>query len=182
MPDYAQTGPYFTDLYFPDYYWPLAPPYVPPPATSGAVSRSCAKVEISPDGINWTDISGETQSVTPGEQTRITTEYYIFTSDLPVIGTGRREPMESMFVIIYTETDAEAYEQARAIFEALNCGDEIYVRYSPAGGNADDEMLTSDEGAIVSFTYPTVGAASTGPIMAGFTVKHPGFTTTIVAS
>jgi hypothetical protein len=150
--------------------------------TTGAVTQSCASVDIGTDGTNWTDISGETQSVTPGEQTLMTGEAYTFSGDLPIVKGGKREPMESVFAIVYTETDAEAYEQARAIFEASDCGNIIYVRYSPAGGNADDEILTSGEGTIVSFTYPPVDAASAGPIMAGFTVKHPGFTTTIVAS
>ena len=109
-------------------------------------------------------------------------EGYTFDGDMPIIKGGKREPMESTVVIIYTETDAEAYEQARAIFEASDCGNTICFRYSPAGGDAGEEMLTSGEGTIVSFTYPPVDAASAGPIIGGFTIKHPGFTTTIVAS
>lgn len=150
--------------------------------TTGAVAQSCAKVEISSDCENYTDISGETQSVTPGDQTLMSGEGYTFSGDTPIIKGGKREPMESVFSIVYTETDAEAYERARAIFEASDCGNTICIRYSPAGGNPDDEQLTSGEGTIVSFTYPPADAASAGPIMGGFTVRHGGFTTTIVAS
>lgn len=150
--------------------------------TTGAVAQACGQVEISTDGVAWTDISGETQSFTPGEQTAMSGEAYTLSGDTPIIKGGKREPMENEFVIVYTETDAEAYEQARAIFESSDCGNVAYVRYSPKGGNADDEQLTSGEGAIISFTYPPLDASTGGPIIAGFTIKHNGFTTTIVSS
>jgi len=150
--------------------------------TTNAVTQSCAKVEISSNGSDWTDISGNTQSITPGEQTLMSGEAYTFDGDTPIIKGGKREPMESEVVIIYTEADAEAYEQARVIFEASNCGNVIYLRYSPAGGDAGEEQLTSTEGTIVSFTYPPASASEAGPIIGGFTVKHGGFTTTIVSS
>jgi hypothetical protein len=90
--------------------------------------------------------------------------------------------MESEFVIIYSETDAEGYEQARAIFESSDCGNVAYVRYSPQGGDANEEQLTSGEGTIISFTYPPLDASAGGPIVCGFTIKHNGFTTAIVGS
>jgi hypothetical protein len=150
--------------------------------TTGAVAQSCGQVEISSDNATWIDISGQTQSMTPGAQTLMSGEAYTLDGDTPIVKGGKREPMESEFVIIYTETDAEAYEQARAIFESSDCGNVIYVRYSPGGGDADDEQLTSGEGTIVSFTYPPVSASEAGPILGGFVVKHNGFTTTIVSS
>lgn len=150
--------------------------------TTGAVAQACGQVEISSDGLSWTDISGNTQSITPGDQTSMSGEAYTLSGDLPIIKGGKREPMESEVVIVYTETDAEAYEQARAVFEASDCGNVFYLRYSPRGGNADDERLTSGEGTLISFTYPPLDASTGGPIMAGFTVKHPGFTTTIISS
>jgi hypothetical protein len=90
--------------------------------------------------------------------------------------------MESEFVIIYSETDAEGYEQARAIFESSDCGNVAYVRFSPQGGDANEEQLTSGEGTIISFTYPPLDASAGGPIVCGFTIKHNGFTTAIVGS
>lgn len=150
--------------------------------TTNAVAMSCGQVEISSDGVSYTDISGETQSMTPGAQTLMSGEAYTLDGDTPIVRGGKREPMESEFVIVYTEADAEAYEQARAIFEASDCGNVIYIRYSPQGGAANQEQLSSGQGTIISFTYPPVNAGEAGPILAGFTVKHNGFTTTIVAS
>ncbi len=150
--------------------------------TTAAVAQACGQVEIGTDGTNWTDISGVTQSLVPGAQSLISAEAYTLDGDTAIVKGGKREPMESEFVIVYTETDAEGYEQARAIFESSDCGNVIYVRYSPGGGSADDEQLTSGEGTIVSFTYPPVDASQGGPILGGFTVKHNGFSTAIVAS
>lgn len=150
--------------------------------TTGAVAQACGQVEISSDAITWIDISGVTQSFTPGEQTVMSGEAYTLDGDTPIIKGGKREPMENEFVIVYSETDAEGYEQARAIFESSNCGNIAYVRYSPGGGDAGDEQLTSGEGTIISFTYPPLDASSGGPIIAGFTIKHNGFTTAIVSS
>jgi hypothetical protein len=150
--------------------------------TTNAVAQACGQVEIGTDGASWTDISGVTQSFTPGAQTLISSEAYTLDGDTAIVKGGKREPMESEFVIIYSETDAEGYEQARAIFESSDCGNVAYVRYSPQGGDANEEQLTSGEGTIISFTYPPLDASAGGPIVCGFTIKHNGFTTAIVGS
>lgn len=150
--------------------------------TTAAVATACAKVWISTDGVAFTDVSGATQSITGGAQTRITGEAYTFDGPGAIVKAGKREPMESEVVIIYSETDAEVYQQVRLIFEATGCGSAFYLRYSPRGGAADDEQLTSGAGVLTSFTYPDVDASAGGPILGGFTVKHGGFATTIIAS
>ena len=113
--------------------------------TTDQVSMGCGQLEISTDNSNWTDISGTSQSIEGTEATRMTGEAYTFDGDMALIGGGKREPMELTCNIVYTETDAEGYEQARAIFESSDCGNSVCVRYSPGGGNADDEILTSGE-------------------------------------
>lgn len=150
--------------------------------TTAAVATACAAVWVSNDGVTFTNISGATQSITGGAQSRITGEAYTFDGETAIVKAGKREPMESEVVIIYTETDAEVYQQVRARFEAAGCNSPLYLRYSPRGGVADDEQLTSGAGVLTSFTYPDVDASAGGPILGGFTVRHPGFTTTIIAS
>jgi hypothetical protein len=154
------------------------------PQTTGGVALACGQLEISLDGAcaSYTDISGESQSVEGTEQTRISGEAYTFDGDTAIIRGGKREPMELVFVIVYTETDDEAYEIIRESFETAGCGVNVCVRWSPRGGNAGDERITSGTGILVSFTYPTMDATAGGPILAGFTVKVPGTSTTIVAS
>jgi hypothetical protein len=150
--------------------------------TTGAVANSCAKVEISLNNSTWTDISGVAMSVGGTEQTRIKGEAYTFDGGKAIVKSGKREPMELEFSIIYSETDAEAYQQVRLTFESAACAPNFYVRWSPRGGNADDEQITSDVGVLTSFTYPPVDAKEGGPIIAGFKVYVPGVTTTIITS
>lgn len=150
--------------------------------TTAAVANACAKVWVSNDGVTFTDISGTAQSIQDTEQTRMSGEAYTFDGEGPIVKRGKKEPMETKVVIVYTETDAEAYQQIRARFEESGCNVAFYLRYSPRGGNADDEQLTSGEGILTAFTYPPLDASSAAPILAGFTIKHPGFTTTIIAS
>jgi len=150
--------------------------------TTNAVAMACGKLEISINNADWTDISGESQSVEGTEQTRISGEGYTFDGDTAIIKGGKREPLELTIVIVYTEEDSEAYEVAREIFETEGCGTDFYVRYSPRGGNAGDEQITTGTGSLISFTYPPMDATAGGPILAGFTVKAPSMITTIVAS
>ncbi len=150
--------------------------------TTNSVAMACGKLEVSTDNSNWTDISGDAQSVEGTEQTRISGEGYTFDGDKAIVKGGKREPMELVFVLMYTEEDSEAYETVREIFEAAGCGSDFYVRWSPRGGDAGHEQITSDTGILISFTYPPMDATAGGPILAGFTLKTPGVTTTIVAS
>lgn len=152
--------------------------------TTNSVAMACGLLEISLDGecAVYTDISGESQSVEGTEQTRISGEGYTFSGDTAIIKGGKREPMELVFVIMYTEEDAEAYEIVRESFESAGCGVTTCVRWSPRGGNAGDEIITTGSGVLTSFTYPPMDATAGGPILAGFTVKVPSVATTIVAS
>lgn len=150
--------------------------------TTDAVAMSCSKLEFAPDCVTYLDISGESQSVAGTEQTRISGEAYTFTGDTAIIKGGKREPMELEVAIVYTETDAQAYEQIRASFEATGCPSNVCIRYSPAGGNAGDEQLTTKSGTLISFTYPPIDASTAGPILTGFTIKVPGIDTAIVSS
>lgn len=150
--------------------------------TTNQVSQGCGKLEISTNNTDWTDISGSAQGITGTDQTRISGEVYTLTGDTAIIGGGKREPMELQCQIVYTETDADVYQQARIIFETAGCDTAFYVRWSPGGGDAGDEQLTSGEGRIISFTYPMLDASAGGPIMAGFTCKVPGVTTTVISS
>jgi hypothetical protein len=150
--------------------------------TTGAVANACAKVWISTDNITYTDISGVAQSVADTEQTRISGEAYTFTGEGAIVKSGKKEPLELTFTIVYSETDAEAYQVVRQLFETATCSPNFYVRWSPRGGAADDEQITSGAGVITAFTYPPADATQGGPIITGFKVKVGDLTTTIIAS
>lgn len=151
--------------------------------TTNSVPLACGQLELSTNSCAaWTDISGETQSVGGAEQSRMSGEAYTLDGDTAIVGGGKREPMELVVTIVYTETDTEAYELARTAFEATGCGGDVCLRWSPRGGSAGHEQLTSAEGVLVNFVYPPMDAATGGLIMAGFTVKVPSVSTAIIAS
>jgi hypothetical protein len=152
--------------------------------TTGSVSQSCGLIEISFNGTDWVDISGETNLLEQPEQARMVGEARTMAGELPIVKGGKKEAMDLVVKIIYTETDAEAYQQVRAEFEEAGCGGgTMYLRYSPAGGTADKERLTtSSAGILTSFLYPNLSAEEAGPIMAGFTLRIGGLTTTVISS
>jgi len=151
------------------------------PQTTGAYSNACSQVEISTDGVIFTDISGSTQSVTGTEQSKMSGEAYTFDGRGPIVKGGKFEPVELAFSIVYTEILTEAYEIARAVFEQEGCEVEVYVRWSPSGGVVGGSLLTAF-GPIVNFTYPAIDASTANPIMAGFTVKAGQIVTSTKAS
>lgn len=151
--------------------------------TTAAVPQSCGIIEISTDNSNWTNISGETNTLEPPTQTRMVGEVRTLAGEGPIVKGGKKEAMDVVVKITYTETDAEAYQQIRSIFEATGCGaGAMYLRYSPRGGSADHERLTSDQGTLTEWIYPGLNAEEAGPIMTGFTLRIGGFTTTVISS
>lgn len=152
------------------------------PQTTNQVPFACGQLEVGTDGVNWTDISGEAQSLSSPEATRIVGEAYTLEGDSALVAAGKRQPIEVSAVIIYTEVDAEAYQVIRNIFEAGVCGGSFYLRWSPKGGSAGDERLTTGEGVLTSFTYPPMDATSGAPIVTGFTVRFGTVTTAVIAS
>ena len=144
------------------------------PQTTDAIPRSCAMVQIASDCVTWTDISGSTQSMSDATQERMIGVAYTLDGDTAIGGAGKREPMVLKFTIVYTENDVEAYDLARAIFEAEGCEHQMCVRWSPGGGDAGDYMITTADGSIlIGFEYPPVDAATAGPIMTTFTIWAP---------
>ncbi|UCC74289.1 MAG: hypothetical protein JSV86_06960 [Gemmatimonadota bacterium] len=147
------------------------------------VPMACGKLEISTDSCStWTDISGEAQSVSGTEQTRMSGEAYTLTGDTALVAGGKKEPMELVFAIVYTEDDDDAYELVREHFETTGCGGDFCARWSPRGGEAGHERITTGEGILVNFTYPPMDASAGGPIMGGFTLKVGSVSTAIIAS
>jgi hypothetical protein len=151
--------------------------------TTGQIPLACGKLEISTNScVTWSDISGEAQSLGGAEQTRMSGEAYTLTGDTALIAGGKREPMELVFTIVYTEADTQAYQLARTAFEATGCGGGFCARWSPGGGDAGDEQITTGSGVLVSFTYPDMDASAGGPIMAGFTLKVASTSTAVLTS
>ena len=152
--------------------------------TTAQVSKGCGKVEVALDalGVTFTDISGVANTVSDTEQSKISGEAYTIEGDGALIGVSKREPLELSVQLVYTETDAEGYELCRDHWETAGYNNPIWLRWSPRGGDAGDEQLTTGSGRMTAFTYPELDASSGDPIMCGFKIKVGSVTTTIVAS
>lgn len=151
--------------------------------TTEAVANACAKVEISTaaDCAGLVDISGSTQSVSVPGQSRMSGESYTFDGDYAIIRTGKREPLEITFNIVYTDENTEAFEIARGIFETIDCDSEVCVVWSPAGGGVGDQEFTAS-GYLINFQYPPVDASSGDPVMCDFVIKAAKVTASAVSS
>jgi hypothetical protein len=154
------------------------------PQTTTSVALACGMLEIATDlaCAGWVDISGSSSVVEQPEQSRISGEGYTFDGDNAIVEGGKKEPMEIVVAIVYTETAGEAFEIVRAAWEATGCGERMCLRYSPNGGNAGDALYTTPRGIITNFLYPNMDAAAGGPIMAGFTLKVGYLTASVIAS
>ncbi|GAF75272.1 unnamed protein product [marine sediment metagenome] len=150
--------------------------------TSDAVALACGLLEVASNCVNYQDIGGSSSTVSGTDQTRMSGESYTFDGDGAIIQGGKREPMELVFEIVYSETALEAFEYVRALFEAVGCGYHMCARWSPGGGNGGDALYTTGEGWLVSFTYPPMDAKTGGPVMAGFTLKVGSITQSVIAT
>lgn len=148
--------------------------------TTGALPSAVGQLEIGTDGAVWVDISGSAMSLDAPEQARMSGEAYTLDGDVAIITGGKREPLELAFSVVYTEEANEAWDEAQDIFETVG-GDDVYVRWSPGGGDTGDWQFTSGKGVLTGLTYPGTNAGEGGPIMVGFKVKTTEVTQAVVA-
>ena len=149
--------------------------------TTDKFSMAATKVEVSTDGSSWTDISGQAQKVESTAQIRKSGEAYTFDGDTALVCGGKREPIEVTVTIIYNEESDEAFDLARAEFEADD-GDAYYVKWTPGGGTGGDYTYSTGAGEIVSFKYPDGDAGSGDPVICEFTIKTAELTVSSVAT
>jgi hypothetical protein len=123
------------------------------------------------------DGHGASVAVTTGA--RNAPEQHTFQDETPVVKGGARAATEVEVRFIYTETAAEPFEVARAIFEAE--GGECYVRYSPLSDETDNYRFSTGLAVMTDFVYPDGDAEGNEIIMGGFTVKCPELTKSAVS-
>ena len=151
--------------------------------TTAAIGGACGEILIGSTNVvaAATDISGQAQSLATPSQSRQSGEAYTLLGDTAIIKGGKREPIDLTFTIVYTEEDTEAWELARAEFEAASCGDPLYVWWSPGGGDIGDQQY-SGGGTMTGFDYPPVDATAPAPIMCTFTIRVASLSTVTITS
>lgn len=147
--------------------------------TTAANAKSNFVVEVSTDGSAWTNISGQSASVTPGGGDQHTGEQNTADGNAPVVTASNKVAAKTIEVnCLYTETSGEAWKVVTARYEGS--AKTIYLRYSPEGGASGDERFTCADDAGTAAAVPIVncqhpeGDASTGdPLMFTFSVIAP---------
>lgn len=151
------------------------------PQTTDSKWGGAAYVGISTDGSSWTDIGSHAMRVTPDGGDRRTGEAYVFDDEDPIAKVGKKNVRQTRVEFVYTEVAADAFEVARAQFEAAG-GGTLYLRWSPGGGGVGDAGYTSDAGFVQDIPYAPVDSEEDGPMLAYFVLQHSSITRSIIAT
>ena len=149
--------------------------------TTDSIWGGAAHVAISTDGSTWVPIGSHAMKVTPEGGDRRTGEAYVFDSEDAISKVGKKNARDTRVDFVYTEIAADAFEAARAQFEAAGGGN-LYVRWSPNGGGIGDAGYTSDLGNVADLRYPEVDSEEDGPMMLFFVIHHSSLTRSIIAT
>jgi len=144
--------------------------------TTDQISAKDCTIEISSDGSSWTDISGWTNSITPGGGDRASGSAQTHDGDTPVHTIGKRSLRTLDVNVIYTEGGTDPIETIRGYYEN---GTKVYLRYSPAGGASGDFMYTG-QGYFLTPPQPAADAGSGDPLAVSFTFECPVLTKSTV--
>jgi len=142
--------------------------------TTGAQTFRAADVEFSADDTTWVDAGGHGAGVAVSGGDRAIGEQHTFDGDVPIVKSGKRAAISVTIRYVYTETVAEPFEAARAIYETP--GAECYVRWFPVGKTAGNYAYSTGAGVMTAFKYPE-GEPDPGTIILGeFTVTCASIT------
>lgn len=123
--------------------------------TISGEARSHYKIEISPDGTNWTDISGQANSVTPSGGDQQTGETFTADGDSPIVTNSNKTAAQTLEInIVYTEQSSEGFQIVRNAFESSD--KRIYARYSPRGGQSGEKRYVCANAANTAIPVPIV--------------------------
>ncbi len=134
--------------------------------TTDGLSWVAAKVEMSTNGTNWTDISGYETAVAVSGGERATGETYTNDGDSPIITAGKRGPVDLTVRYVYTEGASDPFKTALDAYETAGGGD-FYARFSPKGGATGDFQFTVDTNNCVIVTpgYPMGEAGAADAVL-----------------
>jgi hypothetical protein len=141
--------------------------------TTNSIWGGAAKVELSVNGTDWTDISGHGNLVDAPLIERRSGERWTFDGEDPIVKVGKKNSVRIPVTIVYTEESTDAFEIVRAQYESAG-GGEAHLRWSPAGGGAGDFLFTTNKGFIQAFQYPAVNSEEDGPMVLQFVVQTSG--------
>lgn len=143
------------------------------------ITLRAESIEISNNGSTWTDISGFANSIGIGGGERNVGEFHTADGDTPVLGAGKRSSLELTVRILYTEGVSDPFATVLSAYENAT---PLYVRYSPLGGQATENMFTSSAGIVKTHPYPQGEVQAGDPTAIEFTVQVASITKSVVSS
>lgn len=147
--------------------------------TTEAMSMVDAKLECKIAAGAWTDIGGSSNEVKPDGFDRNTGEAFTFVGDSAVRTRGKKKGGTVNVKVLYTENDAEAF---LLLYNAFLDGENVQIRWAPAGGATGDLQFTSDAQGFIEKALPPGGAAeSADPIMNEFTISCGSIAMAVIA-
>ena len=118
--------------------------------TSGYSFHEC-HVDFSTDGASWTAVSGHLVSVAVSGGELITGVVHTSDGNTPILTASKNNPIVVTVSVVHTETADEPWDMAADAYDAKS---QLYVRWSPAGGDASDLGYTSTAGYVTNFVFP----------------------------
>ncbi len=129
-------------------------------------------------GSTWTDISGHSNSIEPGDGERETGEFFTADGDVPIMGAGKRASSTLKVKIVYTEGASEPTKILRDAFKNTTL---VRLRYSPKGMTTGNYLYTSTDGYVKTPILPG-GEVQTGdPTPIEFTLAVADVNDSVVA-
>lgn len=132
---------------------------------AGIDSARNGKLEVSTNGSSWTDISGMANTLVPSGGEYATAETYTMDGLDPATTIGKRTALVLTCTAVFTEGAGEVFAIVQAVYDA---GSDLYVRWSPRGGQTGEKLFTTGAGKVVSINWPGIDAASAESIKTGF--------------
>lgn len=129
--------------------------------TTNAISWANATISLSPDGTNWTDVSGFANSVTVDGGERATSEFFTVDGDTPIVTAGKRGFLDITIKAVYTEAGSDAYALGMAAYENNT---PLYAKWIPKGSGTGAFVFTTSIGRVTKPIYPQGAADSADAI------------------
>lgn len=149
------------------------------PQTTTAMAVTETVVELSTDGITWTNVSGSTNKVEVAPQTADSGMAATLEGQYKIVRAGKYNPAEATVTILYTETASEAYAILHGQKNVPNRP--LYIRWTPGGYNGDHRFYSGDANGnkaaarITEFPYPGANAEDGGPHLVSFKLQATQF-------